>query len=147
MSYIDIATLQARFGKQALQDAAFQEDDELLANTEPTERLQDAIDVAEEEADGYLSGRYQLPLSSVPLTLKKYVADMAFANLFQGGNREVPETVTTRRNAAIGWLKDVAAGRVLLGGAAPPPTTGSGAPVVAATTNNRPFSAAVMERY
>lgn len=146
MAYITIASLESIFGRQMLREAAHQPGDDLHATRMPEARLQAAIDAAEEEADGYLGRRYALPLASVPLTLKRHVSALAFANLFQGGGREVPERVSIERASAMRWLKDVASGAFVLGGAAPPPTTGTDTPVVLASST-RPLSPDALAGY
>tara|TARA_R110002072_G_scaffold302699_2_gene487444 strand:+ start:10265 stop:11002 length:738 start_codon:yes stop_codon:yes gene_type:complete len=62
-------------------------------------------------ADGYISKRYQVPLSPIPLTIKIVVADIARYNL-HGDN--IPDAVETRYKNAMKMLTDVSKGVVTL---------------------------------
>lgn len=70
-----------------------------------------AITDAGAEIDGYLAGRYELPLVGVPAVLTLYACDMARYRLFEDG---AYEQVVERYNSALRYLRDVAAGRVQL---------------------------------
>lgn len=70
-----------------------------------------AITDAAAEIDGYLSGRYELPLVTVPAVLTLYACDMARYRLFEDG---AYEQVVERYNSALRYLREVAAGRVQL---------------------------------
>lgn len=74
-----------------------------------------AIGQASGQADSYLGGRYIVPVSPAPDVLQKAVANMAAWLLC--ADRNMPQEA--RRQAyedAVGWLKDVAAGRANLPG-------------------------------
>lgn len=70
-----------------------------------------AIADAAAEIDGYLAGRYDLPLLLVPTVLALYACDIARYRLFEDG---AYEQVVERYNTALRYLRDVAAGRVQL---------------------------------
>jgi len=67
---------------------------------------------ADAEINGYLQGRYTLPLSSVPEVLVRLACDIARYHLY---DNRVTESVRDRYKDAIAYLKLVAAGTVQLG--------------------------------
>jgi phage gp36-like protein len=102
-----------------------------------------AIADADAEIEGYLVGRYALPLASVPPLLARLACDIARYHLYD----DAPlEQVRTRYEDARAHLKGIANGTVQLGlpasaGAAPV----SGSPEVDAP--DRVFSRDTLERY
>lgn len=82
--------------------------------------IEKAISDADAEIDGYLSGRYTLPFSTVPPILNKLSVDIAIWNLYS--RRTVPNEMREKRyNAAVAMLKLMAKGEVKLG-VTPEPT-------------------------
>lgn len=78
----------------------------------------DAVADACAEIDGYLSKRYQVPVSRPPKVLNKLAKDIAAYNLVSRmgvdeGERE--KTFLNRYNAAIKFLLEVAKGTVSIG--------------------------------
>lgn len=67
---------------------------------------------ADAEINGYLQGRYTLPLTSVPDVLKRLACDIARYHLY---DNRVTESVRDRYKDAIAYLKLLAAGTVQLG--------------------------------
>jgi phage gp36-like protein len=65
--------------------------------------------------DGYLVGRYSLPLTPVPANLPQVACAIARYHLL---GDSATERAREDHKDAIAWLKDVASGRVLLQGAA-----------------------------
>jgi len=74
--------------------------------------LDQAINDASAQVDGYLAGRYELPLSTVLPILIGLSCDLARYQLFDIG---APENVEKRRDDAIAYLNSVATGKVSLG--------------------------------
>jgi phage gp36-like protein len=74
--------------------------------------LEEALADAGSEIDPYLTGRYTLPLSSVPRVLLTHACNMTRYHLFAD---RVTEVVEVRYKAALTFLKDVSAGRASLG--------------------------------
>lgn len=60
--------------------------------------------------NSYLSARYAVPVSGVPV-LKQISLDIARFILYDDS---APEVVETRRDNAVAWLRDIAAGKVML---------------------------------
>ena len=71
------------------------------------------------EAEGYLAGRYSLPLPAVPPVLVGRLCDMARYRLWRD---EASDEVRTRYRDAVAWLRDLSAGRAVLVFAADPNT-------------------------
>lgn len=67
--------------------------------------VQSAIQDATEEIDGYLAGRYDLPLPNVPNNLKRLACDIARYYLYF---QQPTELVEKRYEQAIDYLKMVA---------------------------------------
>ncbi len=89
-----------------------------------------AITKASDLIDGYIGARYALPLSTVPPLLKGFCEDIARHALY---TVERPKNVDDARDAAVSYLKDVAAGRASLGAAvtpAPAPASASGTEIL-----------------
>ena len=80
-----------------------------------TARVQRACNDAGDLVDGYLRPRYALPLSAVPTILVKLSAAIARYELHLGGDRQPTDQVRQDRDQAIGFLRDVAAGKADLG--------------------------------
>lgn len=77
-----------------------------------------AIEDAGAEIDGYLGGRYPLPLEPVPKVIHKFCKDMAVYNLISrsGLDEQAEEkNFLTRYNNAVKFLVLLAEGRVSLG--------------------------------
>lgn len=108
MTYCAQADLVTRFGNE-----------EMLQLTDPTNTgsinatiLGAAQADADAEIDGYLGGRYQLPLTTVPAVLTRIACDLTRYYLYG----DVPLThVRQRYEDAIKFLVGVSKGSVLLG--------------------------------
>lgn len=87
-----------------------------------------ALADAEAMADGYLGGRYTLPLATVPPVLTGAVCDIARARLYKD---VLPEAVEKRYDTAIKFLTLLGQGKITLG-ASPEPTSTSDARIVSA---------------
>lgn len=81
---------------------------------------------ADAEIDGYLAGRYTLPLVPVPLTLQRIACDIARYHLYDD---RPTEYIAKRYDAATAFLRSVAKGDIQLGvdagGDAPPSAAGA----------------------
>ena len=98
MAYLTVNDLQARYPADAY----------LLADTDAVSA---AINDAVAEADGYLAGRYSLPLPAVPPVLVGRLCDMARYRLWRD-----------EASDEVAWLRDLSAGRAALVFAADPNT-------------------------
>jgi phage gp36-like protein len=75
-----------------------------------------AIAEADGVIDGYLAGRYDLPLSSPPALLTTVACDLILYALHPWG---APEDIRNRRNDAIKMLESIANGKLVLDGRTP----------------------------
>lgn len=139
MSYVTPATLDAAFGAEEIQQLADRDRDGMP----DADFLDSAIRRTEGLIDGYLIGRYALPLAAVPAALAAVACDIARYFLYEDGATEYA------RNAyedALRWLRDAAAGKVLLALPTPP----ADAAVVGSPDFSAParlFDAATLERF
>jgi len=85
--------------------------DESKAGVVDEDKLATAISDAEELVDGYLAGRYPIPLASAPGNIKGIVADLARERLHKA--RPLP-AVTEAADRARSLLRDISAGRMVL---------------------------------
>lgn len=70
-----------------------------------------ALDDASDLIDGYLAGRYRLPMEEAPALLGQICSDIARYKLY----RDMPtETVAQRNKDALSHLKMIAEGKVVL---------------------------------
>ncbi|MEX2155110.1 MAG: phage protein Gp36 family protein [Gemmatimonadaceae bacterium] len=79
------------------------------------DRLDGALADASAEIDGYLMGRYALPLASVPQALVLYCCDIAMYRLQALRPANDIEDAKNRYDSAIRFLKCVSKGEVQLG--------------------------------
>jgi len=99
--------------------------------------LDQALFDAGAEIDGYLAGRYALPLAPVPSILKRNACDIARYHLYDD---RVTEQIQKRYDSTIAYLDEVARGKISLGvDAAEQPAAAAGGPQVA-PGNDREFT-------
>jgi phage gp36-like protein len=109
MPYATVTDLQDRLGEARLVQLTDVADPPLgLVDTTVAQK---ALDDAEAEIDGYLAGRYALPLATVPGALRVHCLTIAVYRLLGSAADEV-----TREDykAVRQYLQAVAEGRVLL---------------------------------
>lgn len=119
--YATVADMVSRFGEQDLVLLSWREgaaDGEI--NTPVVEQ---ALADATAEINGYIGGRYKLPLSAVPAVLTSHCCSIA--RYLLNGDR-APEQVTERYNSVIKFLTSVGKGDLQLGLADDKPTQPTG---------------------
>lgn len=107
MPYCTLQNMIDRFGDEEL----IQLTDRDGAGAVDETVLDQAIADAGAEIDGWLAGRYPLPLAEVPPSLTLRACDMARYFLYAAAPTEL---VQARYDAAVTWLKAVARGDVAL---------------------------------
>lgn len=112
MPYATLADLVARFGEQELIDQT----DRASGTNVDTAVVARVLDDAGATIDGYLTGRYALPLPSVPPLLVGLCCDLARYALYPDA---APEMVKDRHQNALRVLREIAAGTLQLGLATP----------------------------
>lgn len=95
--------LEARFGESEVANLEAMQS----VSDAVTSALQDAV----EEIDSYVGVRYQLPLPSVPSTLKRVACNIARYRLYF---QQPTEEVENRYKAEIDFLKRIADGKAVL---------------------------------
>ncbi len=135
MAYATVADLVAEFGEREVI--------ELTDRFEPPIGVVDnavaqgALDRAEAVIDGYLAGRYALPLPSVPPLLNGIACDLTRHSLYINA---MPDVVKDRYDAAMKSLKAIGDGLMAL--PLPPagsPATGLGGSAVRSRDRNADF--------
>jgi phage gp36-like protein len=77
--------------------------------------VEEAISGADGHIDGFLRGRYTVPLSApVDPLIRKLSVDISIYNLYSRTQEEIPETRDDRYKTALRTLKDISSGRILL---------------------------------
>lgn len=134
MSYVTLAQLTDRFGEEMLISLTDRGVDALgVIDTDVIARA-----LAETDAliDGYLAGRYALPLSTTETLLVGVAGAIAIYNLHR---YEAPEKITADYNAAIKTLEKLSNGVIKLTAAGvEAPSTGTTG--VQITDRERPFT-------
>ncbi|MPW43369.1 gp436 family protein [Acinetobacter guerrae] len=101
--YANRQDLEARFGSDEVAN--------LEAMQTSVSAIADALQDADEEIDSYIAVKYQLPLPSVPSTLKRVACNIARYRLYF---QQPTEEVENRYRAEIDFLKRVADGKAVL---------------------------------
>jgi phage gp36-like protein len=124
-----------RFGETELVQLTNKDNNAATSIDDPA--LDQALADANAEIDGYLTGRYALPLDPVPLMLKRSACDIARYHLFDD---RVTEQVQKRYDGVVAFLRSVGKGDISLGvDAASQPAGAAGGPEVA-PGNERVFT-------
>lgn len=106
--YCTVQDLIDRFGEQELIDLTDRSDMSMIDET----ILNQAINDACAEMDGYLASRYELPLATIPGTLKPLSCDIVRYKLH---DEQPTEHITKRYEAVIKFLFSVSKGEISLG--------------------------------
>ncbi len=140
MAYFTIQTLRTRMGEARFLGLADLDGDNIIG-IEDEAMVQQAIEQACSEIDGYVGTRYAVPLGAENITpaLLGKVYDCIVYHLSPTGD-VASEEVTKRYEAACRWAKDVGCGKAQLGitAAEPPqriPAATVTQPGVSVTTN------------
>jgi len=107
MSYATPADLQDRLGEARLVQLTDLTDPPIGLVVESV--AQKALDDASDEIDGYLGGRYTLPLASPPFALRVHCLTIAHYRLLGSAADEVTREAY---KSAVAWLTAVAKGDI-----------------------------------
>ncbi len=108
MPYVTQQQLIDRFGEAELVQLTDRENIGSIDAVVLTQVIADA----DAEIDGYLAGRYQLPIATVPGILRLYAGDIVRYRLYDNG---ATDEVRRRYEDAMKFLKLAAEGKVRLG--------------------------------
>jgi phage gp36-like protein len=110
-------------------------------------KVQDAIDYAEQLIDGYLRGRYPVPLEPVPELIRRLAVDLAVFHLYSRRfELDMPQSMIDRRKEIIRLLEQIQAGKVLLG-IETQNSPGQGYYKANKTTEDRTFSKDILNKF
>lgn len=133
MAYATLQDLIDDFGASEM--VALTDREDPPAGQVDTDVVDKALAGADAQINGYLAGRYALPLSETP----DLVRDIAVALAIYALHRyEVPEQVREKHKIARAQLKDISEGRLVLD-VAGKELPGSGATGVQVTDRDRPL--------
>jgi phage gp36-like protein len=110
--YATSADLIARYGQTEIIRLTTPDGEDPVAVDEG--RANTALTSASARVDGYLRARYAVPVAASPIEIKDAVCSIARFHLAHGEQREPTEQMRKAYEDAIGWLKLVAMGTVLL---------------------------------
>lgn len=141
MPYCTQAQLENRYGTALLVEISDRAD--VPTGTVDTDLVLRAITDADALIDGYLAGRYALPLASVPALVTDLSQRIA---VYYAHSNVASDKIGRDYEAALRQLKDIASGLIKLdaGGAEP---QGSGASEVRSNDPERPLTAATMKGF
>jgi phage gp36-like protein len=109
MPYATPADMKSRFPEKDLKELT-----DVNGQTIDDARLARALADASDEIDGYLMGRYKLPLEQIPRSLGLYACDIAMYRIQALRPKNDIEDAKDRYDSAIRYLKDVSKGAVNL---------------------------------
>lgn len=98
-------------------------EDEVLKAEKISKIVEDSINDADAEIDGYLSKRYPTPLSSVPGVINKLSKDIAIYNVFSRSGideKTREQNYLSRYRNAVKYLENIASGRADVPGLSSP---------------------------
>lgn len=133
MAYCSQSDLEARFGAQEVADLLDLDND----SSADTNRLSSAQGDADALIDGYLSGRYDLPLDTVPAIIVNLACNIV-RYLLCGNN--APEEVRKRYEDSLKQLKDISNGVISLPSTTTKPETAGGISYDEDAYDNRVFT-------
>ena len=145
MAYCTLADIQLKLPDAQLIRLTDDED----AGVINTDRVQEAIDAAADEIDGWIGGRVALPLTkSVPM-LTQINVDMAIYHLYSRYQESIPDTRETRYKDAVKLLEKINAGDISLGVQAPPepPAAGNYEQGLQTSARTKDFSETTMAKF
>jgi phage gp36-like protein len=87
-------------------------------------RIEEAIETADAEIDGYCAVKYTVPFRIVPRLVVGLSVEIAIYYLY--ARRTIPEDIQKRYERAVSRLKDISRGIVSLGVDPPPAPTSTG---------------------
>jgi phage gp36-like protein len=141
VDYCTQIQLEARYGTALLTEISDRAD--APTGTIDAALITRAITDATALIDGYLAGRYALPLATIPALVTDLAQRIA---IYYAHSNVASEKIGKDYEAALRQLKDIASGLIKLdaGGAEP---AGSGASEVRTNEPERPLSAATMKGF
>ena len=139
---------QTDIEKRITLDALIELTDDNNIGAVDASNMNQCIDEAEGEVDGYLAKQYSVPLSTVPPVVKAMCLDMVVYRLYGRRPGTVPDYVRQRYEDAVSFFKRVADNKVSLGiDTEPPESPNEGGPEASKTTDDRTFTDDTLKNY
>jgi len=143
MPYCDLEDLKQDISETELQQLT---DDERLGAVNE-ERINAAIGAAGDLIDGFLRGRYALPLDPVPTIIRTIAKEIAIYRIFLRKKRQtITKEMTDNYNAQIRLLEKMQRGEITLGGETPSEKAGEGSYRTNRKSTDRTYSKDVLEK-
>lgn len=139
MAYTTLAELTDRYGEDLL--VSLTDRGEVATGLIDQDVVDRAVADADAEIDGYLKGKYRLPLDTTPPLVSALSRLIAIWNLH---TFDAPEKIERDYKEAVNKLKDIARGLIVLDVAGVEPQT-SGSSSVQVTDRERPLTAENMK--
>lgn len=108
-------------------------------------RIDEGIESADAEIDGYCATKYAVPFATVPRLITGLSVELAIYYLY--ARRTIPEDIQKRYERAISRLKDIAKGLATLGIDPPPAPTAAGGAESNKPTSDRIFTRDTMRGF
>jgi phage gp36-like protein len=140
MAYCSESDLQARFGAEEVADLLDRNND----SSPDSDALSSAQGNADATIDGYLNGRYDLPLSPVPTLITDIACNIVRYTLW---SNNAPDEVRKRYEDSIARLKDIAKGVISLPSTSTKPETAGGIEYDADAEDNRLFTMSALSDF
>jgi len=142
MGYCTLADIQRHLQASDLVDLT---DDAGTGEIDETV-VTEAIAAADALIDGYISGRYAVPLATVPALVMRISVDLAIVALYERKKfLDVPDQLRETRKNAVDLLKAIQRGDVLLGLAAGSTEATTGNVLTNKTAADRTFTAELLD--
>lgn len=137
MTYCTLEDITA----QIPEDTIMQATDDDMVGVVDDDKVNMAISVASSLIDGYISGRYSLPLQTVPPLVKLIAVDIVIYKLYERRlGHDMPESIYARYKNSIKLLEQIQKGMIKLGIESPDTGPGQGHYKTNKTTEDRVFS-------
>lgn len=113
-----------------------------------TAKVDDAVSYADQIIDGYMRGRYTVPLSPAPFLIRKLSVDLAIFHLYSRKlELEMPEAMMARYKNAIKVLEQIQKGLISLGIESADSGPGQGYYKTNRTSEDRIFDRETLEKF
>lgn len=109
------------------------------------DNVNQAIQTADAEIDGYCAAKYAVPLNPAPPIIKGLSTEIAVYYLYK--RRMAPEKIEKAYDKAVGRLKDISRGLLTLGVDPPPEATSAGGAEANKTEEDRIFTLGKMSGF
>lgn len=110
--YASVANMVERFGNTEMIRLSMPEDRE--TETLDPAKIEVALIDATALIDGYLRGRYKVPLATVPMDVVRAACILARYDLAKGERVEPTEQMRLERKEVILWLENIAKGLITI---------------------------------